>query len=76
MAKEGFTQKTLKKEHPYLYDMMMETKGNKAPEGYYNTYVNFFREYMTASGERRKVSLQSIIDYLKASGYSIKIVSM
>ena len=73
MAKEGFTPKTLKKEHPRLYDVMMETKGNKAPEGFYNTYVNFFREYTTANGQSRKVSLQSIIDYLKASGYSIQI---
>ena len=43
MAKEGFTQSTLKKAHPHLYDLMMETKGEKAPEGCYNTYVNFFR---------------------------------
>lgn len=75
MAKEGFTQGSLKKAYPSLYDSMMETKGERAPEGCYNTYVNFFREYTTASGERRKVSLQSIIDYLEKSGYSIKITS-
>lgn len=75
MAKEGFTQSTLKKAHPRLYELMMETKGERAPEGCYNTYVNFFREYTTASGERRKVSLQSIIDYLEKSGYSIKIMA-
>jgi hypothetical protein len=75
MAKEGFTQGSLKKAYPSLYDSMMETKGERAPEGCYNTYVNFFREYTTASGERRKVSLQSIIDYLEKSGYSIKITA-
>lgn len=75
MAKEGFTQTALKKSYPSLYDSMMETKGSKAPNGCYNTYVNFFREYTTASGQRRKVSLQSIIDYLEKSGYSIKITA-
>jgi hypothetical protein len=75
MAKEGFTQGSLKKAYPSLFDSMMETKGERAPEGCYNTYVNFFREYTTASGERRKVSLQSIIDYLEKSGYSVKITA-
>jgi hypothetical protein len=73
MAKEGFTQVTLKKKFPELYDAMIETKGGKAPVGYYNTYVNFFRNYTTANGDKRKVSLQAILEYLDATGKSFKI---
>ena len=73
MAKEGFTQDTLKKRYPELHKAMMETKNFRAPDGYYNTYVNFFRSYRSADGSPRKVSLQAILEYLEATGKKFSI---
>ena len=73
MAKEGFTQETLKEKHPHVYKAMMDTEKHKAPEGYYNTYVNFFRNYRSANGKPRKVSLQAILEYLEANGKKFSI---
>jgi len=73
MAKEGFTQDTLRNKFPNVYDAMMDMKQNRAPDGYYNTYVNFFRNYRSANGKPRKVSLQAIIEYLEANGKTFSI---
>lgn len=73
MAREGYTRETLKRTYPDVYKAMMETKGDKAPEGYYNTYMNFFRNYTTADKEPRKVSLQAVLDYLNACGKRFSI---
>lgn len=73
MAKEGFTQDTLKKRYPQLYNAMMDTEDFRAPDGYYNTYVNFFRNYRSANGKPRKVSLQAILEYLEATGKNFSI---
>lgn len=73
MAKEGFTKDTLKKRYPNVYKAMMETEELSAPDGHYNTYVNFFRNYRSANGTLRKVSLQAILEYLEASGKKFSI---
>lgn len=73
MAKEGFTQDTLRRRYPDLYNAMMERERQRAPDGYYNTYVNFFRNYRSASGKPRKVSLQAILEYLEATGTNFSI---
>lgn len=73
MAKEGFTQDTLKSKYPNVYKAMMSISDTKPPVGYYNTYVNFFRNYRSANGNQRKVSLQAILEYLEASGKKFSI---
>ena len=73
MAKEGFTQDTLRERYPEVYEAMMDTRSVRAPDGYYNTYVNFFRNYRSANGKQRKVSLQAILEYLQANGKNLSI---
>jgi hypothetical protein len=73
MAKEGFTQDTLKARFPNVYKAMMDTEQLRPPDGFYNTYVNFFRNYRSANGTQRKVSLQAILEYLEATGKKFSI---
>jgi|688.fasta_scaffold850622_2 hypothetical protein len=73
MAKEGFTQDTLKKRYPDVYKAMMEAKKEQVPQGHYNTYLNFFRNYRAANNQPRKVSLQAVLEYLEASGKNFSI---
>lgn len=73
MAKEGFTQDTLRAKYPHVHKAMMDIRDSRPPEGYYNTYVNFFRNYRSANGNQRKVSLQAILEYLEAAGKKFSI---
>lgn len=73
MAKEGFTQDTLKRRYPDVYEAMMQVKTSQVPEGHYNTYLNFFRNYRSANNQPRKVSLQAVLEYLEASGKQFSI---